>query len=111
VAESRIQSHHFPAGHKFCTASCCGRRGSAGIPLNCRVVGWGRCKLRWSTGLDRCHWCLHRFDHYPGGVWGRTKIGIEKLGAVHIYPCPNMLSIVCYDIPKVGVEPSMVVRL
>jgi hypothetical protein len=37
--------------------------------------------------------------------------GIEKLYTVCVYPCPNMLVIVCCGIPKVGAEPSMVVRL
>jgi hypothetical protein len=30
---------------------------------------------------------------------------------VCVYPCPNMLVIVCCGIPKVGVEPSMVIQL
>jgi hypothetical protein len=48
----------------------------------------------------------------PLGVYGaEVKFGIEKLGVVHIYPCPNKLVIVCCDLPKVGDEPSMVVRL
>jgi hypothetical protein len=37
--------------------------------------------------------------------------GIEKLGAVCVYLCPNILVIVCCGIPKVGAEPSIVVRL
>jgi hypothetical protein len=40
-----------------------------------------------------------------------VKFGIGKLGAVCIYPCPNKMAIVCCGISKVGVEPSMVVRL
>jgi hypothetical protein len=48
----------------------------------------------------------------PLGVYGaELKFGIEKLGMVCIYPCPNMLAIVYRGIPKVGVKPSMVVRL
>jgi hypothetical protein len=30
----------------------------------------------------------------PESVWGRTTICIEKLGAVCMYHCPNMLDIV-----------------
>jgi hypothetical protein len=37
--------------------------------------------------------------------------GIKKLGTVCVYPCWNMLVIVCCGIPKVGVEPSIVVRM
>jgi hypothetical protein len=45
-------------------------------------------------------------------VYGdEVKFGIEKLGAVCVYPCPNMLAVVCYGIPKVGAEPSMVVQM
>jgi hypothetical protein len=40
-----------------------------------------------------------------------VKFGIEKLGVVCVYPYPNMLAIVCYGIPKVGAEPSMVVQM
>jgi hypothetical protein len=40
-----------------------------------------------------------------------VKFGIDKLGAVCVYPCPNMLTIVCCGIPKVGAEPSIVVWL
>jgi hypothetical protein len=40
-----------------------------------------------------------------------VKFGMEKLGVVCVYPYPNMLVIVCCDTPKVGAEPSMVVRL
>jgi hypothetical protein len=48
----------------------------------------------------------------PPGVYGaEVKFGIGKLGAVCLYPCLNMLAIVYYGIPKVGAEPSMVVRL
>jgi hypothetical protein len=48
----------------------------------------------------------------PPGVYGaKVKFGIEKLGAVCLYLCPNMLAIVCCDIPKVGAEPSIMVRL
>jgi hypothetical protein len=45
------------------------------------------------------------------GVYGaEVKFGIEKLIAVCVYPCPNMLAVVYYDTPK-GAKPSMVVRL
>jgi hypothetical protein len=40
-----------------------------------------------------------------------VKFGLDKLGAVSVYPCPNMLAIVCCGIPKVGAEPSIVVWL
>jgi hypothetical protein len=36
---------------------------------------------------------------------------MEKLCAVCVYPCLNMLVIVCCGIPKVGAEPLIVVRL
>jgi hypothetical protein len=48
----------------------------------------------------------------PPGVYGaEVKFGIEKLGAVCLYPFPNMLAIVYCGIPKVEAKPSMVVRL
>jgi hypothetical protein len=37
--------------------------------------------------------------------------GIVKLGDVCVYPFLNMLAIVCCGIPRLGAEPSMVVRL
>jgi hypothetical protein len=41
----------------------------------------------------------------PPGVNGaEVKFGIEKLGVVCVYSCPNMLAIVCYGIPKVGAQ-------
>jgi hypothetical protein len=46
-----------------------------------------------------------------GGVWAEVKFGIEKLGVVCIYPCPNMLAVVCCGIQKLGAKPSLVVRL
>jgi hypothetical protein len=49
---------------------------------------------------------------FPPGVYGvEVKVDIEKLCAVCVYPCPNMLTVVCCGTSKVGVEPSMVVRL
>jgi hypothetical protein len=36
---------------------------------------------------------------------------IANLGAVCMYPCPNVLAVVCCGIPKVGAEPSIVVQL
>jgi hypothetical protein len=46
------------------------------------------------------------------GVYGvEVKFGIEKLGAVCIYPCSNMLVVVCCGAPKVGAELSMMVQL
>jgi hypothetical protein len=41
----------------------------------------------------------------------KVKFGMEKLGTVCVYPYPNMLDIVCCDIPKVRAKPSIVVRL
>jgi hypothetical protein len=37
--------------------------------------------------------------------------GIVKLGVVCVYPYPNMLTIACYGIPRVGAKPLMVVQL
>jgi hypothetical protein len=47
----------------------------------------------------------------PGVYEVEAKFGMEKLGAVCVYPCSNMLNVVCCGIPKVGVEPSMMVQL
>jgi hypothetical protein len=47
----------------------------------------------------------------PGMYGAEVKFGIEKLGVVYVYLCPNMLVVVCCGTPKVGAEPSMVVRL
>jgi hypothetical protein len=47
----------------------------------------------------------------PKGVWAEVKFGIEKLCVVCVYPCPNMLAIVCCGTPKVRAEPSLVVQL
>jgi hypothetical protein len=48
----------------------------------------------------------------PPGVYGaEVKFGIEKLGAICVYPCPNMMVVVCYGTLKAGAEPSMVVWL
>jgi hypothetical protein len=45
-------------------------------------------------------------------VYGaEPRFGIVKVGVVCIYPCLNMLAVVYYGIPRVGVEPSMVVQL
>jgi hypothetical protein len=49
--------------------------------------------------------------HCPGVYGVEVKFGIEKLDVVCVYHCLNMLAIVCCAIPKVGVEPSMVVWL
>jgi hypothetical protein len=46
---------------------------------------------------------------HPGVYGAELGFGIEKLGAVCVYPYPNMLTIVCCGITKVRVEPSMVV--
>jgi hypothetical protein len=54
-------------------------------------MGWCQCKL-WSMGA-------------------KVKFGIEKLGAVCLYPCLNKLVVVCCVFPKVGAEPSLVVQL
>jgi hypothetical protein len=48
---------------------------------------------------------------YPEVHGAKPGFGIEKLGVVCVYPCPNMLAIVYCGIPKIGVELSMVVRL
>jgi hypothetical protein len=47
----------------------------------------------------------------PEVYGGEVKFGIGKLGAICVHPCPNMLAIVYCGIPKVGAEPSIVVRL
>jgi hypothetical protein len=47
----------------------------------------------------------------PGVYGAEVKFGMKKLGAVCVYPCPNMLAVVCYGTSKVGAEPSMVVWL
>jgi hypothetical protein len=41
----------------------------------------------------------------------KLDFGIVKLGAVCVYPCPYILAVVCCGIPRLGAEPSMVVRL
>jgi hypothetical protein len=48
---------------------------------------------------------------YPGVYRAEPGFGIVKLGMMCVYPCLNMMTIVCCSIPKVGVEPSMVVQL
>jgi hypothetical protein len=48
---------------------------------------------------------------YPEVYGAKPGFAMEKLGTVCVYPCPNMMVIVCCGIRKVGVEPSMVVRL
>jgi hypothetical protein len=47
----------------------------------------------------------------PRSIWGRIRFDIEKLSVVCMYYCLNMLTVVCYGILKVEIEPSMVVRL
>jgi hypothetical protein len=47
----------------------------------------------------------------PGEYGSEPMFSIEKLGAVCVYLCPNMLDIACCGIPKVATEPSMLVRL
>jgi amino acid permease len=48
----------------------------------------------------------------PEGMGGvELWFSIVKLGAVCVYPCPYMLVIACCGIPRLGAEPSMVVRL
>jgi hypothetical protein len=45
-------------------------------------------------------------------VYGvEVKFGIEKLDVVCVYPCLNMLVVVCCDILKVGAKSLMVVQL
>jgi hypothetical protein len=48
---------------------------------------------------------------YPEVYEVESGLDIEKLGTVCMYPCPNMLAVVFCGIPKVGVKPSIVVRL
>jgi hypothetical protein len=80
---------------------CFGKRGWVRNPTNYQIMGCGWCKLRWYMGLGNC-----RSRPLPPGVYAaEVKFGIEKLGVVCIYPCPNMLIIVCCGIPKVGVNP------
>jgi hypothetical protein len=64
-------------------------------------MGWGRCKLA----------CTHAQPLPPGVYAAEVKFGIDKLGTVCVYPCPNMLVVAYSGILKVGAEPSMVVRL
>jgi hypothetical protein len=47
----------------------------------------------------------------PGVYGAEPGFVIAKRGAMCVFSCPNMLAVVCYGIPKVGAEPSMVVRL
>jgi hypothetical protein len=48
----------------------------------------------------------------PPGVYViELKFDIEKIGVVCVYPCSNMLIVVCYDISKVGGESSIVIQL
>jgi hypothetical protein len=48
----------------------------------------------------------------PPAVYGaKLKFDIEKLGTVCIYPCLNMLAVVCCGIPKEGGKPSIMVGL
>jgi hypothetical protein len=55
--------------------------------------------------------CTYARPLLPGVFGAEVKLGIEKLGVVCVYPCPNMLAVVCSGTPKVGAEPSMVVLL
>jgi hypothetical protein len=48
---------------------------------------------------------------YPEVYGAELGFGILKLGAVYVYPYPNMLTVVCCGIPRVGAKPSMVVQL
>jgi hypothetical protein len=48
---------------------------------------------------------------YPEVYGAESGFAIEKLDVVCMHPCLNMLTIVCYGIPKVGVESSMVVQM
>jgi hypothetical protein len=48
---------------------------------------------------------------YPEVYGAEPGFDIEKLGAVCVYPYPNMLVIDYYGIPKLGAKTSMVVRL
>jgi hypothetical protein len=36
---------------------------------------------------------------------------VEKLDVMYVYPCLNMLTVVCHDILKVGAESSMMIQL
>jgi hypothetical protein len=55
--------------------------------------------------------CTYARPLLAGVYVAKVKFGIEKLGAVCVYPCPNMLAVVCCGTLEVGAEPSMVVRL
>jgi hypothetical protein len=55
--------------------------------------------------------CAYARPLRPGVYGAEVKFSIEKLGAVCLYPCPNMLVVVCCGTSKVGVEPSMMVQL
>jgi hypothetical protein len=55
--------------------------------------------------------CVYARPLPPRVYEAETKFGMVKLGVICVYPFPNMLVIVCCGIPKVGVEPSMVVQL
>jgi hypothetical protein len=55
--------------------------------------------------------CAYARSLPPRVYEAEAKSGMEKLGAVCVYPCPNMLVIVCCGIQKVGAEPSMLVQL
>jgi hypothetical protein len=50
---------------------------------------------------------------YPRVYGAEPGFGIAKLCTVCMYPCPNLLAVVCCDIPKIGTKPetSTVVRL
>jgi hypothetical protein len=55
--------------------------------------------------------CTYARSLLLGVYEAEVKFGMEKLGVVCVYPCPNMLTIVCYGIPKVGAKALMVVQL
>jgi hypothetical protein len=55
---------------------------------------------------------VHVFLAITPEVYGaEPRVYMKNLGAVCLYPFPNMMVIVYYGIPKVGVEPSMVIQL
>jgi hypothetical protein len=75
---SHNQSCCIRAGLACCTTSRYGRRSPARTPPNYRVVGRGRCKLWWSTGLGSCHCCLYMSDHYTRGYMGPGQSLVQK---------------------------------
>jgi hypothetical protein len=47
----------------------------------------------------------------PGGIRSQTRVWHSKARSGVCIPLPYMLAVVCCGIPRLGAEPSMVVRL